>query len=83
MYYACLPEIQTINLHLCLNYSAGVSDCARGVSTWANAVPGDTVEALLNDGTSPSIPALALAAVVPPFEPAIGSGDSVRSIAIS
>ena len=72
-----------INLHLCPNYSAGVGDCARGVSTGANAVPGDTVEALFTDDTSPSIPALGAAAVVPPFEPGIGSGDSVRSILIS
>jgi hypothetical protein len=80
---ACQKSKPFINLHLCPNYSAGVGDCSRGVSTGANAVPGDTVEALLRDGTSPSIPALAPAAVVPPFEPAIGSGDSVRSIAIS
>jgi len=72
-----------INLHLCSNYSAGVGDCTRGASTGANAVPDDTVEALLGDSTSPSTPALAPAALVPPFEPAIGSGDRVRSIAIS
>jgi hypothetical protein len=64
-------------------YSRGVGDCARGVTTRANVVPGGAVEASPSDSTSPSIPALALAAVVPPFELVIGSGDSVRSIAIS
>ena len=86
VYVSCLPAGNPkpfINHHLCLNYSAGVGDCARGVSTGANVVLGDTVEASLSDSTSPSIPALAPAAVVPPFELAIGSGDSVRSIAIS
>ena len=80
---ACQKSKPLINLHLCPNYSAGVGDCARGVSTGANAVPSDIVEALLGEFTSPSIPTLAPAAVVPPFEPGIGSGDSVRSIATS
>jgi hypothetical protein len=80
---ACQKSKPFINLHLCPNYSAGVGDCARDVSTGPNVVPGDTVEALLGDNTSPCIPALVPAAVVPPFELAIGSGDSVRSIAIS
>jgi len=80
---ACQKSKPFISLHLCPNHSAGVGDCARGVSTGANAVPDDTVEALLSDGTSPSISARKPAAVVPPFEPGIGSGDSVRSIAIS
>lgn len=57
-------------------------DCARDASTEASAVPDDRVGALPNDGASPSIVGLAPAAVVPPFELAIGSGDSVRSIAI-
>jgi hypothetical protein len=80
---ACQKSKPFINLHLCPNYSAGVGDCGRGVSTGANAVPSDIVEALLNEVTSPSIPALAPAAAVPPFEPGSGSGDSVRSIATS
>lgn len=68
-------------------HSAGVGDCAaRGASTGASADLGDKVGVLPNDDddTSPSIPALApaKAAVVPPIEPAMGSGDSVRSIAI-
>jgi hypothetical protein len=69
-------------------HSAGVGDCAaRGASTGANTVLGDKVGVSLNDNdTSPSRPALAPAgaAAVPPIEPApiIGSGDSVRSIAI-
>lgn len=80
---ACQKSKSFINLHLCPDYSAGVADCARGMSTGTNDVPGDTVEVLLSDGTSPSRLAFAPAAVVPPFEPTIGSGDSVRSIAIS
>lgn len=80
---ACQKSKPFVNRHLCPDYSAGVGDCARGVSTGANAVPDDTVEASLSDGTSPSIPALAPAAVVPPFEIGIGSGDSVRNIARS
>jgi hypothetical protein len=68
------------------SYSAGVGDCAaRGGSTGASAVLGDRVVASPNDDdTSPSRPALASAApaVAAAVPPAIGSGDSVRSIAI-
>jgi hypothetical protein len=80
---ACQKSKPFIDLHPCPNYSASVGDCARDVSTGANTVPGDTVEALLGERTSSSVPTLVPVAVVPPFELASGSGDSVRSIAIS
>ncbi|SRR5260221_14091492 len=79
----CLPaKIQPpINLYIRPLYSEGVGDCARDESAGANTVPDDRVEALSD--TSRSIPALAPATeVVPPFVKPIGSGDSVRSIAI-
>ena len=68
------------------SYSAGVGDCAaRGASTGASAFLGDRVGVSTNDDdTSPSGPALASAApaVAAAVPPTIGSGDSVRSIAI-
>lgn len=81
--------ISSSKQYIYLPYSAGVGDCAaRGASTGASTVLGDSVGVSPNDDdASPSrpVPAPAPAAeAVPPIEPApiIGSGDSVRSIAI-
>jgi len=84
---ACLPKsnLPIKYVHHPPSYSAGVGDCAaRGASTGASAVLGDRVGASLNDDdTLPSRPALSPAApAVAAVPPAIGSGDSVRSIAI-
>ena len=84
---ACLPKsnLPIKYVHLSPSYSAGVGDCAaRGASTGASVVLGDRVGASLNDDdTSPSRPALAPAApAVAAVPPVIGSGDSVRNIAI-